>query len=636
MLHMKASDNLITGKKKRALVRIWVRRFFKLIIFLTYLVLWLLIATNYGIGQDINRILNVGSSSPSSKHVATANIKKSESVYVDTLATGVPKSVVVDVKLKNNPENTTLIDTTSLSDIYNINGNEDFDLSKNGTLAWNTPEGQDIFYEGLSSTDNLPVNMAVEYYLDGKQVDGSKLTGKSGKLKIVIHYKSNVVKNINGIDTPVPFACLTAMLVSNDNFKNIKVSSGKVVQQGPTKYVMVYAFPGLAQALNSDLVNDGFAETVTIEGTANNFESNEIVSVLTGDILKVVSNKSLGKINMDDKIYQLDVSTQALVDGSKQLADGCTLLNDNLPQLTDGISQATDGSALLSEELAKALNQMKTSTALLNQATDASVKIIAKEDEALRSLQNDEKTGTLDLASNSKDEILAYLTALSLSNSEVRQVLKDNNLDPLDFTYGIGENAKQINVINSAISLDDSLKKASLTVRSVRYIHDGAMTQEEIEAVEAFKNATGNTDIDYLKLEDGTYMGYTELLNKINDGTTQLYGGLEKATAEKNSLTSGAEDLSKGMRQIKAGTKTLTGGTKKLATGSAKLSNGMSKYYKKGISKIIDLYNDNVKGLSEELKRIKAAGAQYDNYSGKSSNMDSSVSFMYFTHVGDY
>ena len=223
-----------------------------------------------------------------------------------------------------------------------------------------------------------------------------------------------------------------------------------------------------------------------------------------------------------------------------------------------------------------------------------------------------------------------------MSNSEVRQVLKDNNLDPLDFTYGIGENAKQINVINSAISLDDSLKKASLTVRSVRYIHDGAMTQEEIEAVEAFKNATGNTDIDYLKLEDGTYMGYTELLNKINDGTTQLYGGLEKATAEKNSLTSGAEDLSKGMRQIKAGTKTLTGGTKKLATGSAKLSNGMSKYYKKGISKIIDLYNDNVKGLSEELKRIKAAGAQYDNYSGKSSNMDSSVSFMYFTHVGDY
>ena len=66
--------------------------------------------------------------------------------------------------------------------------------------------------------------MDIKYYLDDKEVDGADLSGKTGKVKIVINYTNNT--SLNG--TKVPFVVLTGMVLENDTFQNVTVSSGKV------------------------------------------------------------------------------------------------------------------------------------------------------------------------------------------------------------------------------------------------------------------------------------------------------------------------------------------------------------------------------------------------------------------------
>ena len=80
--------------------------------------------------------------------------------------------------------------------------------------------------------------MSVKYYLDDKEVAGKDLEGKSGKVRIVISYENNETVNVNGSDVKVPFVVLTGMIIENDCFENITVSSGKVIDDGEKSFIV--------------------------------------------------------------------------------------------------------------------------------------------------------------------------------------------------------------------------------------------------------------------------------------------------------------------------------------------------------------------------------------------------------------
>ena len=535
------------------------------------------------------------------------------------------------------------------------------------------------------------MTMTVKYYLNGKRIGGRALQGKSGKLKIVISYTNNVTEKVNGKKTVVPFVCMAAMLVTDESFKNITVTPGKVLKEGNKKTVMGVAMPGVSKSIKSNIMKEGIGDTVVIEGTASNFSGNEIATLVSSDVLKVVSNKKLSKLDADKKIYKLDVSTKKLVKGSKQLSDGVTLLNSKLPQLTDGIGQATAGAEKLSDAMSSAFKAMKAGTKLLKKGADVVLLMAQNEDKLLEKLQNDNGTGYLDRACYADKtsgvyircmkvifDTTTYPTAEAASlyikatygvdiEKEKIQEIRDfyagrsgtNPLDPAQFaqlpedknTYGSGE----ANAAGAEKVLTDSLSASTDIIQFIRYIHAGTLVKDTDGNIDeaATRKATEKADVllklymtDYLddisKLkttdEAGTeyYLGFTGLIENVDSGLGELLDGIDRASAKKNSLTSGAAALAKGMRKIDKGTGKLTKGVNKLDKGSVKLSKGMSKYYTEGISKIVKMYNSNLKGVSAALKRLKAAGAQYDNYSGITGDMDGSVTFMYFTPMGDY
>ena len=146
-----------------------------------------------------------------------------------------------------------LKDSSSLTDISNVKGNETF--SQNGTdMSWNT-SGQDIYYQGKTDK-KLPVSMKITYKLDGKEIAAKDLPGKSGKVEIHVQYTNNSkqTKTIQGKKETIytPFVMVTAMILSNDNFSNVEIDNGRVINEGSNNIVVGIGMPGLADSLDLD------------------------------------------------------------------------------------------------------------------------------------------------------------------------------------------------------------------------------------------------------------------------------------------------------------------------------------------------------------------------------------------------
>ena len=185
------------------------------------------------------------------KGSSRTSIGKSETVYVMTDAAGTAQKVIVSDWLKNSEGAETIKDKTSLKDVENVKGDEDYTLGEDGTITWNA-KGNDIYYQGTTDAQ-LPVDISITYYLDGKEISGQDLIGKSGALKIRYDYVNRTSKavDINGTTEVIsaPFAVVTGLIMPDDHFTNIEVTNGKVISDGEKQMVVGMAIPGLKESL---------------------------------------------------------------------------------------------------------------------------------------------------------------------------------------------------------------------------------------------------------------------------------------------------------------------------------------------------------------------------------------------------
>lgn len=196
----------------------------------------------------------------------TGSAQKSETVYVFTDANGNTKNVTVSDWLKNRNGDSKLTDSTTLSDVQNVTGDQTYTTNSDGTITWDA-DGSDIYYQGTTSKET-PVDAKITYYLDGKEIDPKDLAGKSGKVKIRIQYTN---KEKSG-DVYVPFTAMTGIVLSNDSVSNVKIDNGTVVSEGKNTVVVGVGFPGLKDSLAS--VKDDMKDTADqFEDAAKNLKA---------------------------------------------------------------------------------------------------------------------------------------------------------------------------------------------------------------------------------------------------------------------------------------------------------------------------------------------------------------------------
>lgn len=126
--------------------------------------------------------------------------------------------------------------------------------------------------------------------------------------------------------------------------------------------------------------------------------------------------------------------------------------------------------------------------------------------------------------------------------------------------------------------------------------------------------------------------------SQLKDGTSQLSSGAQTLKDGTQSLKDGTTTLLDGTATLKdgtgqfvTGTAELNDGAVKLMDGSQELMDGMLRFDEEGIRKLTDLFGDNVQDVLDELQAVCNAGKNYQIYSEASSDMDSSVKFIYKT-----
>ena len=234
-------------------------------------------------------------------------------------------------------------------------------------------DGIKVEKEGIDS--DLPLNMEVSYTLNGKKISPKKLAGKSGHVVIRYDYE-NLCKNtvkISDQDTEiyVPFAVVTSLILDNEKFSNVQVSSGKVVSDGSRSIVAGLAIPGLQENLDisKDIID--LPEYVEISADVEDFDVAMSLSLVTNDVFSGSEDMSYDTADIEAMFGQLRSAMDMLIDGATQLYDGIDLLYGKSGELIDGVTQLNDGMQQLnshSGELADGAGQVFNSLlAMTNQ-----------------------------------------------------------------------------------------------------------------------------------------------------------------------------------------------------------------------------------------------------------------------------
>lgn len=614
---------------------------------------------------------------------AASKISKEETVYVITEADGSQNEVTVSDHLKNTTGADTIRDKSNLTDIENVKGEEKFTEGSGDALTWKAA-GNDIFYQG-SSDEEVPVHLGISYFLNGKEVQGSEMKGASGDVKIVIDYR-NEARDDNGIT--VPFVAMTGFIAEDDALTDIEVDHGKVIDDGEKQIVVAMAAPGLSDALNldKDLVDLDLEDTVTITAKAKNFDVQDMMTIVTNSLLEEMDADDFGDLDYDDQIHELDKGARTLMDGSRQLYQGIDTLYGKMPALEDGMDQLADGADQLDKGTKSALDGARQlsgglqqlGTALSTNLSDAAAgvsKMKTGSDQLLDGMkqlesgiggdgtaENPGAVAALGQVEDGLDQVIAGLESSGSASDEDIAALKKYAKDVSDYMNKVdGVVSKHSTALKAAgygdlVNATPSVRAEANGVAAGLEKAGGGSDSGLGDAVAALKQAKGGVS----QVKDGLgqassqmpamVSGMTELNNgltqmdtmfqKITDMSGQLSGsvgklvkGSEDLTEGEVQLSGGAKQLAKGMEQLQNKSGQLSGGVSKLDRGSLELSKGMSRLYQDGIRKIVDLYNNDLKGSLDDLQDVMDAGQSYQTFTELPKGMDGEVKFIYKTKV---
>ena len=365
-------------------------------------------------------------------------VTKDETVYSILDENGnVTKNIVSDW-IKSDSSLGNIKDVSKLTNIKNIKGNEKPSINGNN-VTWDV-NGDDLYYQG-ESKEQLPIDVNIRYELNGKVVNPKDVKGKSGDFKITIKLKNNVKKNvqINGEDRIIytPFLTAGEILLDRDNFKDIEISAGTMLDEGNNASITFISLPGLSKSLNlsSDLNNYlNLKDEIVITGNTTNFKVPTIMFALTSDITGTLEDID-GDMNFSElksALQQLEDAGTELVDGAKQVADGSETLNSSYSKFDDGVKSLDSGITTLKEGSDTLANSLPT----LNEGAMSLTSGLQQINEGQQSLNSGIATYTN--SANQLDGAYAQLTSgISSLDQGISSLSKGaetlaNNLPTLD------------------------------------------------------------------------------------------------------------------------------------------------------------------------------------------------------------
>lgn len=245
-----------------------------------------------------------------------------EVVYGILNADGTAKEIVVSQHILGHDGEGVVLES-SLTDVEPLMN----DLNIEATdLGYALKSSKDELYLTGKSTNALPVTTEILYFLDDESISAKDIVGKSGHLKIVVRQENTsqveVVVDEEKHMFFLPFETALVTNVSNEMFKNVSISSGKIIDDGHTKIISAVLSPGFKENFEME-ASDVIVDQVTIEAD---------VEALTLNAFYMTTVCKLPEIDFDalsgnftdafDKVDEFESASETLLQGSKDLNAG--------------------------------------------------------------------------------------------------------------------------------------------------------------------------------------------------------------------------------------------------------------------------------------------------------------------------
>ena len=602
---------------------------------------------------------------------------KTETVYAKADVDGTVNEVTVNTVLKNKNEKK-IQDYSNLTDIKNIKGDEEYTRQSDGTILWDN-QGEDIEYEGKSS-EQLPVTVQISYFLDDKEISPKELAGKSGSLKIRFDYENHTKEetNVNGkkVELPVPFAAISALLLSEDNATNIEVKNGKVISLDGQNLIIGYACPGLAKNLNlsdSELTKDiELPEYVEVTADVTDFELDFTATVFSSGLLSNLDEENLDDLDeTSDNMDKIQEASGKLKDGSGKLLDGMKTYDEYMKQYLSGVDSLKEGVDVLKSGM-QVLNENKTALGSGAQAlTDglcqfsnslsaisfgnasgqSGVDFSGVENAMVALVADSQKLNTaltqlqtqLQTVENFVTEAVTYQTTVqndvemqetSLSEEE-QEILKEGLKSSLETQ--LKENDKDTELTKEAREKTEEAVQILLSIPALD-IPDLSMDTSALPAILTDMQAQmqvlgeaaellGRLPEQMQTLQEGmeTIQNAAEQLAK---GSSQLNTGISAFSDGIGQLYVGGQSLSEGTDQLSSAGSALDSGYQALIDGMKALDEGFAEFDKEAIQILTDLAGDDLTNLTTKIRGLKKVDAEYQNFGGIYEGQSGSVRFI--------
>ena len=614
-------------------------------------------------------------------------ISKDESVYVNADESGATTKITVSNWLKNAGINGTINDESNLKDIQNVKGDETF--TQNGDDVQWSAGSNDIYYQGTTDKE-LPVGVEIKYELDGKEIAAKDLLGQSGKLKITVSYtnKSKSTQTINGEKQEMytPFVMATGIILPDDKFSNVEVDDGKIINEGSNNIVVGFGMPGMAESLDLDEdAADKLPEGFTVTADVTNFSIGNTITFASPSILSDLELDDIDDLDdLENKLEKLVDSSEDLVDGSKKLSNKMGELEDKFDDYQDGeksmnkgIKDLVNGGTTLKKGVKDYTNGVDT-LAKGTQSYVNGAKQITNGNQKLYEAVKDMPSSYKEFS----DGLQAYTKGVdTLADTKTAKQLTDGadavtagigtlneNLGKLESSYdnykllaeGLKAQAAQISdptqkatilayvqkleelyqgqkasvgALVSATNKESTLKSgASQVAVGIKKVMTGAQTLSGNSATlrsadQKLTSSIATLTASVKKLSEGS--------KTLSSNDRKLLAGAKKILKASKSVKSGSDKLINGANKLKKGSNKLHKETGKVADGIGKLSDGaddlyegMDKFDQKGIQKLNNVYEDDIKTLKTRLEKLTDMSKDYTNFSGISKGMDGKVKFV--------
>lgn len=562
---------------------------------------------------------------------------------------------------------------------------------------WLKNQGEKDSYTQSTPDKEAPVSLKVTYSLDGNEISAADLNGKNGHVVIRYDYTNELyeTREIAGKEEKiyVPFAVMTGMILDNDNFSNIRVSSGKVINDGSHSVVTGIVFPGLG--INLDMEED-LDDYLEIEADVTDFTMNESYCIATNSVFSRLDLSNVDDLDdLTEAMDDLEDATHQLMDGTSDLYDGVTELYDKSGDLKDGVKELSDGSKDLRDGAYKVadgtvtlrggIGSLQSGVGTLQEGT----KTLLAGTQSLQSGANDLKTGLGQLTAQNDtlngaatqvfDTLLSTATSqLTAAGLTVPNLTKENYSQVLDSAtsnltqlqsydgalavvlpqvnakMGTSLTADQYKVIKSSVTDGNATNPYAALVTAVESNVSQVMqtAQSSISSLQTLKASLDGYNQFYTGLQTYTagvasasagaaklaagsaqvVAGASQLkdgADKLVSGSKELYDGADTLVNGASDLASGSGILADGVNTLSDGSDKLIDGVSQLKDGAKELKDGMVEYNDEAISKLTDMDTDELQEVIDRLKATASVSESYDSFTGDNNGMDSSVKFIY-------